>query len=414
MRQGRSFYFWRHFILGFGIIILFWGCFHSPLNSTCDPNSSSYNQTLVILLGTGSNADFCGNKIQNPFKKIKTPRFLLVTNVGLNTATSSINVFRIEPITGEITQVSGSPFQMTDRPRHTVSNESGTTVYVANIGNTSISILNLDPETGALSVKHPNVSVSTTPYSLAMDPGGKFLYASSETTQAIHRFAIDQSGNLSSLLPSTTTNNPNTGAVGRLSVDSMGRHLYAGLTSASGYSGGIQTFAMNPNTGELTPVSVIQTGQNNLSVAITPDGQYVYGANYFSNNVFSLVRDLNNGTLTIYSNHSTGIAPGFTMTDSLNRFVFVANSGTGQGTISAYSIQSSNGELTSVIGSPFPSGLSPIGLSSDPLGKFLYSSNTEGGNVSGYTIGFDGSLAPISGFPVTAGINPFSIEMVSY
>ncbi|MCT8333119.1 hypothetical protein NUH30_05500 [Leptospira sp. 85282-16] len=42
------------------------------------------------------------------------------------------------------------------------------------------------------------------------------------------------------------------------------------------------------------------------------------------------------------------------------------------------------------------------------------SSNTEGGNISGFSIGENGVHTPLAGFPVTAGTNPFSIEMVSY
>lgn len=415
MKQNQLINQWKKIFCIGVVLAVFCACQPAELNSACDPNTSSYFETLTFLLGTSENTHFCGANIRNPFvARTRIPRFVIVTNVGVSTATSSLNVFRINPNHGEISQVDGSPFQLSNRPRYSVTDASGTIVYVANIGNTSISILNLNPDTGTLSLKHPDFVLPSTPYSLALDPNGKFLFASSETTQQIHRLAIDSSGNLSSLTPATSTTNPTAGAVGRMVFDSTGRHLYVGLTSASGNMSGVQAFSLNSSTGALTSINVYQTGENNLSLAISANDQFIYGSNYFSQDVYPFVRDGNTGSLSIQTNILAGVAPGFTIADPLNRFVFVANSGTGQGTISAYSIQPVNGTLTSVSGSPFLSGFSPIGLSIDPSGKFLYSSNTEGGNVSGYTIGGDGSLSPISGFPVTAGTNPFSIEIVSY
>ncbi|EOQ97050.1 lactonase, 7-bladed beta-propeller domain protein [Leptospira wolbachii serovar Codice str. CDC] len=400
-------------ILSIGLMMaFFFQCQRSEFNSACDPDSSAYLQTLVVLVGASEYTDFCGAHVRNP--RIKIPRFILVTNVGLSTATSSINVFQIDPNTGAISQVTGSPFQLTNRPRYSVTNATGTIVYVANIGNTSVSILNLNPENGTLSLNHPDLVLSSTPYSLALDPNGKYLFASSEGQKEIHRMAIDSSGNLSSLTPVAVTANPISGAVGRMVFDSKGRHLYAGLTSAPGDMAGVQAFHLDAANGNLTSVNFYQTNVNNLSIAISANDQFVYGANYFSQDVFPFLRDKNSGALTIQTSISAGVAPGYAIVDPLNRFVYVANSGTGQGTISAYSIQLTNGALTPVSGSPFVSGFSPIGLSIDPKGKFLYSSNTEGGSVSGFTIGDDGSLWPMAGFPVTAGTNPFSIEIVSY
>ncbi|XDD46891.1 lactonase family protein [Leptospira sp. WS39.C2] len=387
-------------------------CKHDKYNSTCDSQSKAFLETLTILLSTSERFQLCNVSVFSP--RIKIPRFLIVTNVGTNAATSSISVFRINPTTGEIAQVDGSPYQLTNRPRHSVTNSSGTIVYVANIGSTSISVLALNSETGALSVKFSDVSVPTTPYSLTMDPSGKYLFASSESSQQIHRYSIDGTGNILNLTPATATSNPTLGSVGRMVFDTKGKHLYAGLTSGAANISGIQGFNLDPLSGALTSIGVYQTGENNLSVAISPNDKFVYGANYFSQDVFAAVRNIENGVLTVQPAFSAGIAPGFSLVDPLNRFLYVANSGTGQGNISAYSVSPINGTLTSISGSPFNSGFSPIGLSIDKSGKFLYSSNTEGGNVSGFTISENGSLVPINGFPVTAGTNPFSVEIVSY
>ncbi|MCW7505320.1 beta-propeller fold lactonase family protein [Leptospira paudalimensis] len=98
---------------------------------------------MILLLATSERFQFCGGTVFQ--KRIKTPRYLLVSNVGTNFATSNISVFRINSNTGEITLVPGSPFQLTNRPRFTLTNASGTIVYVANVGNTSVSTLSLNP-----------------------------------------------------------------------------------------------------------------------------------------------------------------------------------------------------------------------------------------------------------------------------
>ncbi|MCW7505319.1 lactonase family protein [Leptospira paudalimensis] len=254
----------------------------------------------------------------------------------------------------------------------------------------------------------------STPYSLAMDPSEKYLFASSETTQQIHRMAIDVNGNISILSPATATLNPTSGAVGRLAFDSSGRHVYVGLTGAAASVSGIQAFSLDSVSGSLTSVGVYNTSENNISVAISPNGQFVFGANYFSQDVFPFVRNQTTGTLTAQSTIMAGSAPAYALVDPFNRFLYVANSGIGQGTISAYKIDQVNGTLTTISGSPFNSGFSPIGISIDQSGKYLYTSNTQDGNVSGYTISETGTLSPIVGFPVSAGTNTFSVEIVSY
>ncbi|PJZ87979.1 lactonase family protein [Leptospira levettii] len=387
-------------------------CKPTELNSVCDSSSTSYKDSIILLLATSERFQFCGGTVFQ--KRMKSPRFLLVSNVGTNFATSNINVFRINATTGEITQVPGSPFQLTNRPRFTLTNSAGTIVYVANVGNTSVSTLSLNPENGILSTKSTDLVLPSTPYSLVMDPSEKYLFASSETTQQIHRMAIDPSGNLSIVSPATPTSNPTAGAVGRLAFDSTGKHLYVGLTGAAASVSGIQTFSLDSLSGLLTSISVNNTSENNISVAISPNGQFVYGANYFSQDVFPFVRNQTTGTLTAQSTIMAGSAPAYTLVDPFNRFLYVANSGIGQGTISAYKIDQVNGTLTPISGSPFSSGFSPIGISIDQSGKYLYTSNTQDGNVSGYTISETGALSPIVGFPVSAGTNTFSVEIVSY
>lgn len=66
------------------------------------------------------------------------------------------------------------------------------------------------------------------------------------------------------------------------------------------------------------------------------------------------------------------------------------------GTISAYHINTNNGELTPIPGSPFPAIRAP----QSPViveGRFLYA--TDSGSILGYAVGIDGALKPLAGSP---------------
>jgi Lactonase, 7-bladed beta-propeller len=93
------------------------------------------------------------------------------------------------------------------------------------------------------------------------------------------------------------------------------------------------------------------------------------------------------------------------------QFVYVANFNSNN--VSGYTIDPSTGALTAIVGSPFPAGVPPHSVAVDPSGKFAYVAN-EGGNVSGYTIDpRTGALTAIAGSPFPAGSDPFSVVVES-
>jgi 6-phosphogluconolactonase (cycloisomerase 2 family) len=67
--------------------------------------------------------------------------------------------------------------------------------------------------------------------------------------------------------------------------------------------------------------------------------------------------------------------------------------------------------LTILVTSPFPVSGQPTGLVIDPSGKFLYSANSFVNQVSGFTIGSDGSLTPVAGSPFADPTNPVDIAV---
>src|SRR6266487_3708459 len=96
------------------------------------------------------------------------------------------------------------------------------------------------------------------------------------------------------------------------------------------------------------------------------------------------------------------------------QYVYVANYGSND--ISVYAIDPTTGTL-SPHGSPFPAGSNPTSVTSvtvDPTGKFAYAANYYGGGVSGYTI--DATSCALTAMhapgPIfSAGLNPASVAV---
>ena len=89
------------------------------------------------------------------------------------------------------------------------------------------------------------------------------------------------------------------------------------------------------------------------------------------------------------------------------QFAYVTNQGGG---VSAYSI-GADGSLTQLPGSPFPAGNYPQSVAVDPTGKFAYVANGDSSNVSAYSIGADGSLTQLTTSPFAAGSHPGSVAI---
>ena len=75
--------------------------------------------------------------------------------------------------------------------------------------------------------------------------------------------------------------------------------------------------------------------------------------------------------------------------DPLGRFAYVANLGSNASdlsTISMYTINASTGVLTPTTPATVPTGWFPQGIAIDPLGRFVYTVNTDDSSVSMFTI----------------------------
>ncbi|HLJ15762.1 MAG TPA: lactonase family protein [Bryobacteraceae bacterium] len=136
---------------------------------------------------------------------------------------------------------------------------------------------------------------------------------------------------------------------------------YNGAIGSGGNGQGIYLFRMDLSTGVLTLIKVASTVPSPSWMQIDPSGKYLYTVNEISN-----------------------------------------FNGTTSGSVSAFSINRSTGDLTflNVVSSQ---GAGPAFLSVDPLGKFVFVANYGGGSVAVLPIESNGSLGNATDVKVDTG-----------
>jgi 6-phosphogluconolactonase (cycloisomerase 2 family) len=93
------------------------------------------------------------------------------------------------------------------------------------------------------------------------------------------------------------------------------------------------------------------------------------------------------------------------VSDPRGRFIYIAHTAvfTSQGSVSGFSVNPVTGALTPVPGSPFQAGMATGSLAIDSEGLFLYATNRNSDDISGWVIQANGSLTPVPGSPYRIG-----------
>jgi 6-phosphogluconolactonase len=246
---------------------------------------------------------------------------------------------------------------------------------------------------------------------------------------SISAYAID--GHSGVLLPVPGSPFPDPGGPWSIAVDPNGRFAYASNVAndtISGYAIDGATGALTPVPGSPFPQGPAGSGERPVSVAIDPQGKFVFVANYYYRTVRAYQIDTNSGSLAQVpgSPFPAGINPESVTVDLNGQFVYVANGyHGGNGTVSAYSIDRSSGSLTAVPGSPFPvpiggfraPGSVPCSLTvhATTAGQALYVADSWQDYIWEYMIdGTTGALALSPAAPISTPGGPYSIRADSH
>ena len=288
--------------------------------------------------------------------------FALTTDSARNVVCSD----RIDPQTGALTPVSGSPFPTGGASSdHLAFDPSGQFVFVSNPESNNITVFSFDRETGALS------PVPGSPFAAGSEP-------------------LD------------------------LTTDAFGRYLYV----ANNLSNNLSAYSINRSTGALTPVSgsPFKMGSFLYRVAADPLGRFLFAMD--SNNIFSLSIGTG-GSLSAVPGSPLTLFPGPSAiaTDPTGQFMFVTqryNSLTQPDTVASYRI-AGNGSL-SEIGTPrgIAPLVSPSAIGVSPGGLWFYVVNLLDNSSYGYSWDEDtGELDPIPGSPFLTCEDPLDVDVFS-
>lgn len=343
---------------------------------------------------------------------VSGPEYVYAANVYAN----NVSAYRVDPTTGVLTPIPGSPFAAGTQPRTITVNAAGTFAYVANQGDGrpdgSISAYSIDPATGALTqVSGSPFATETAPQSIAVNPAGTFVYAVEPYRDNVYAFSIDRTtGALTPIAgsPFSVGNNPQF-----IVINPAGTFAYV---TNSGQGGYVSVYKIDPTTGALTQISgsPFSTGAGSIYVTVNPAGTSAYVT---GTGVSAYKIEPTTGALTQISGSpfAAGTDPASVTVNPASTFAYWVNSGSNN--VSAYGINPTTGALTEISGSPFTAGTEPFSVTVNPAGTFAYVANfgnsgdgNNNGDISGYRIDLaTGALTQIQGSPFAVGTSPASI-----
>jgi 6-phosphogluconolactonase (cycloisomerase 2 family) len=239
-------------------------------------------------------------------------------------------------------------------------------VYVTNEGDSTVSGYTIDPSTGALtSIAGSPFAADAGPFSgpsaMAVDPSGKFAYVANTHLGTVSGYTIDSStGALTSIAGSPFAGGIFELGLTSMTVDPSGKFAYvANIANGNNVLG----YMINPSTGALTPItgSPFIVGSLTQFVAVDPIGRFAYFADE-DGTVSGQTIDPSTGALTPIagSPFSAGSQPISVAVDPSGKFAYVTNGG--DDTVSGYTIDPTTGALTPIAGSPFAAGSFPTYL----------------------------------------------------
>jgi 6-phosphogluconolactonase len=311
----------------------------------------------------------------SPFRAGSDPEFLVsdgkyvyATNINSN----NVSGFVIDPVTGALAPVPGSPFSAGVQPKGIALAANIKLLFVANVADNTISVFRINPSTGALSPLGSPTPAGPGPFDIAVNPAGTFLYVSNHKSNEVSGFAINASTGGLNPVPNSPFKTGQTpiGMTANLSGDFLYVIDHMQLAKPDRPQQSIASFRINPDSGVLTHVSGALSPKvmcssachlQPLRLAIHPGQHFAYASNVGADSVSPFVLH-SNGTLSPISGPvAVGKHPFGLALDPRGHFLYAVNKV--DSTISGFAVDASNGKLSALAGSPFRvDGKSPQGI----------------------------------------------------
>jgi 6-phosphogluconolactonase (cycloisomerase 2 family) len=286
----------------------------------------------------------------------------------------------------------------------------------------------------------PPPTCGALPVSLAVDPGGKFLFVATQGTfDQCDSTGSSSSGGVSTYTISGTNLSLNSSVETQAPTDLTGTGPRAVLTSRTGnflyvanqFSNTVEAFSYDASSGALLPFNTYTVGSNPSGLAFSrcagitqgttscpaADGNNLFVSNSGSNNVsiftaciqLSTTCSVPNGSLVQVSSSpvAAGNSPVAIFAQPVLNFVYAVNSKGNN--VTQYRYSSATGALTTLTPASVNSGSNPVGGGVTSDGSYVFISNNNGSSMSIYSVGSGGHLAPGSTASVTLAGQPAAI-----
>jgi 6-phosphogluconolactonase (cycloisomerase 2 family) len=254
----------------------------------------------------------------SPFATGPSPTGVAVETTGrvLFVGTSgddSLSQYTINPATGALTLAGSTPTGQCTGARSLVADWRGDYLYQVCAGSSKVASYALQIATGLLSSTSPHSTVAYGGSSLALSPYSaapphdpnwhSFGFLVSQTDKQIKHFIVGNEGEL--VMVSSGPVGPNQG----IALDPLGRFAYA--TNATGNN--VQAVSIDPSEGTLTEItgSPYSTGVFPIAAALDTTGRFMYVVNRDSNTVSGYVLNRGSGELAPMPGQifATGVKP---------------------------------------------------------------------------------------------------------
>lgn len=286
----------------------------------------------------------------------------------------------------------------------------------------SVSAFAVDKASGKLNFINKQDAGGRNPVHLAMHPSGKFLVNANYTDPSISIFHINKDGSLnpySQLLKfkdSSLVKGRQDGAhIHSSNFSADGKYLFAQDLGADK----IRAFSTNKNNTDFLKITTdlkIKPGSGPRHFTFHPNGKYGYSVAELSGKITAY--EYNEGQLKfiedylsysktqdIYRTADVHISPDGT-------YLYASNRGPEEDSLSIFSINTLNGELSLVAHEP-TYGEHPRNFTLDPTGKFLLVANQFSGNIVIFKRNVN--TGKLTKLPQELNIkNPSSLQMFRY
>jgi 6-phosphogluconolactonase (cycloisomerase 2 family) len=313
---------------------------------------------------------------------------------AISQSPNQVTGYFIDREDGSLKQVPGAPGAVTGYPITVVVHPSGDYIYVPVEVKQNDNVVyafsvqangSLAPVAGSpFATNFPSPGINAAAVSAAaIDPTGSFLYATAYGSSYVDAWSIDKAnGSLTPVSgePYFLVGDSSQGGANDLAFAQGGQHLVV----PGWWDAKITVFDVNTSTGALAnapgspiPMASQQAG-NLISIAIDPVDRWWY----LYDSTFCSLCELPNGmqVFTLTPKDAAEVAVNGTqcgdviLADPSGKFVYAignttedAECGAAPGAILGFSVNQSNGTLTSLPGSPFPSPVLDTGISGDGL-----------------------------------------------